>query len=160
MRKYTGIYIYIYIYMIDQFIYLSIYLSLWMLVLICFHCKLSFSKTNLFPKSPTLVWLFLVPTASVSFVEIIGFTLLYFKMAVMPLVLETKMTDVGKLISPGNLLSRKTKWLVFTTTSRTSILSRVFSARQRLSINTFIFQHSFSFQCDFQREHSHSLHFD
>ena len=33
--------------------------------------------------------------------DIIGFTLLYLKMAVMPLVPETKMTDVGKLISLG-----------------------------------------------------------
>ena len=36
-----------------------------------------------------------------------GFTLLYFKMAVMPLVPETKMVDVGKLISFSNLLVRK-----------------------------------------------------
>ena len=35
------------------------------------------------------------------------FTLLYFKMAVIPLVPETKMMDVGKLISLGNLLARK-----------------------------------------------------
>ena len=40
-------------------------------------------------------------------VERIGFTLLYFKMAVMPLVPETKMADAGKLISLGNLLVRK-----------------------------------------------------
>ena len=33
----------------------------------------------------------------------IGFTLLYFKMAVMPLVPETKMADVCKLISLRNL---------------------------------------------------------
>ena len=49
-------------------------------------------------------------------------------MAVMLLVLETKMADVGKLISLGNLLARKTTWLVLTTTSETSILSRVFGA--------------------------------
>ena len=36
--------------------------------------------------------------------EVIGFTFLYFKMAVIPLVPETKMMDVGKLISLGNLL--------------------------------------------------------
>ena len=36
-----------------------------------------------------------------------GFTLLYFKMAVIPLVPETKMVDVGKLISLRNLLVRK-----------------------------------------------------
>ena len=46
----------------------------------------------------------------------------------MPLVLETKMADVGKLISLGNLLAWKTTWLVLTTTSVTSILSRVFGA--------------------------------
>ena len=48
-------------------------------------------------------------------------------MAVMPLVSETKMADVGKLISLGNLLARKTMWLVYTTTPATSILSLVFS---------------------------------
>ena len=58
----------------------------------------------------------------------IEFTLLYFKMAVIPLVPETKMADVGKLISLGNLLVRKTTWLVLTTTSATSILSRVIGA--------------------------------
>ena len=46
----------------------------------------------------------------------------------MPLVPETKMADVGKLISLGNLLARKTTWLVLTTTSATSVLSRVFGA--------------------------------
>ena len=46
----------------------------------------------------------------------------------MPLVPETKMADVGKLISLGNLLARKTTWLVLTTTSATSILSCVFGA--------------------------------
>ena len=60
--------------------------------------------------------------------KLIGFTLLQFKMAVMPLVPKTKMADVGKLISLGNLLARKTTWLVLTTMSATSILSRVFGA--------------------------------
>ena len=60
--------------------------------------------------------------------ELMGFTLLYFKMVVMLLVPETKMADVGKLISLGNLLARKTTWLVLTTTSVTSILSHVFGA--------------------------------
>ena len=46
----------------------------------------------------------------------------------MPLVSETKMADVGKLISLGNLLARKTTWWVLTTTSATSILSHVFGA--------------------------------
>ena len=63
----------------------------------------------------------------------IGFTLLYFKMAIMPLVLETKMADVGKLISLRNLLATKTMWLVLTTTSATSILSRIFGAYSHLS---------------------------
>ena len=49
-------------------------------------------------------------------------------MAVMPLVPKTKMVDVGKLISLRNLLVRKTTWLVLTTTSTTSILSRDFGA--------------------------------
>ena len=49
-------------------------------------------------------------------------------MTVMPLVPETKMVDVSKRISLGNLLARKTTWLVLTTTSATSILSRVFGA--------------------------------
>ena len=49
-------------------------------------------------------------------------------MTIMPLVSETKMADIGKLISLGNLLARKTTWLVITTTSATSILSRVFGA--------------------------------
>ena len=39
--------------------------------------------------------------------EGIEFTLLYFKMAVIPLIPETKMAEVGKLISLGNLLVRK-----------------------------------------------------
>ena len=46
----------------------------------------------------------------------------------MPLVPETKMADVGKLFSLGNLLARKVTWLVLTTTSATLILSRAFGA--------------------------------
>ena len=86
----------------------------------------------------------------------IGFTLLYFKMAVMPLVPEIKMADIGKLISFGNLWARKTTWLVLTTTSATSILSHDFRAycMTKISIDTHIFQHSFSFHSNFQREHS------
>ena len=60
--------------------------------------------------------------------ECIGFTLLYFKMAMMPLVPETKMADISKLISLENLLVRKVTWLVLTTTSATLILSRAFGA--------------------------------
>ena len=40
-------------------------------------------------------------------------------MAVMPLVTETKMADVGRLISLGNLLVRKVILFVFTTMSAT-----------------------------------------
>ena len=60
--------------------------------------------------------------------KVIGFTLLYLKMAVMPLVPVTKNADVGKLVNLGNLLARKTTWLVLTTTPATSILTRVFGA--------------------------------
>ena len=49
-------------------------------------------------------------------------------MAVMPLVPETKVEDVGKLISLGNLLVKKVTWLVFTTTSATFILTSAFGA--------------------------------
>ena len=80
----------------------------------------------------------------------IGFTLLYFKMAVIPLVPETKMVDVGKLISLGNLLVWKISWFVLTTTSATLILSRAFGA-DRMTRIAYI--HS-----RFPR--THSLHFD
>ena len=49
-------------------------------------------------------------------------------MAVVPLVPKTKMADVGKLISLGNLLVRKVTWLMLTTTSTTLILSCDFGA--------------------------------
>ena len=49
-------------------------------------------------------------------------------MAVIPLVPETKMADVGKLISPGKILVRKVIWIVLTLTSTTLILSRAFGA--------------------------------
>ena len=49
-------------------------------------------------------------------------------MAVMPLVPEAKIVDVGKLISLGSLLVRKITWLVLTTMSATLILSREFGA--------------------------------
>ena len=68
-----------------------------------------------------------------SFLCIIGlcimhYTLLYFNLAVIPHVRETKMADVGKLISLGNLLVRNVTWFVLTTTSATLILSRDFRA--------------------------------
>ena len=68
----------------------------------------------------------------------IGFTLLYFKMAVMPPVPETKMVDVGKLISLRNLLVRKVTWVVLTTTSATLILFHAFGADCRTRI-TYIY---------------------
>ena len=92
-------------------------------------------------------------------------------MAVMPLVPETKTVDVGKLIRLRNLLARKTTWLVLTTTSATSILSRVFAAYCMTRIVykythlpsppflRFSFTWSFSFQCDFQRVNTHFLLF-
>ena len=61
-------------------------------------------------------------------VQIMGFTPLYFRMTVMPLVPETNMADVGNLISLGNQLARKTTWLVLTTTSASSIFCCVFGA--------------------------------
>ena len=47
-------------------------------------------------------------------------------MDVIPLVPETKMADVSILISLGNLLTRRTTWLVHKTMSVTSISSRIF----------------------------------
>ena len=63
-------------------------------------------------------------------------------MAVMPLVPETKMADVGKPISLENLLVRKVTWLALTTTSATLILSRDFGAdyMTRIAIYTLVFQ--------------------
>ena len=67
----------------------------------------------------------------------------------MPLVPETKIADVGKLISLGNLLARKTTCIVLTTTSATP-----------LSFPSSLTGSTHSFQCDLQREHSNSLHFN
>ena len=92
----------------------------------------------------------------------------------MPLVTETKMPDVSILISLRNLLARRTVWLVSKTTSATLISSRVFGAYfmtrilykyVNLPTITLFFTFSFTgpihfFQCDFQREHSHSLNFN
>ena len=49
-------------------------------------------------------------------------------MVVMPLVPETKMADVGKLTSLGNLVVRKVTWFVLTTTSATLIWPSAFGA--------------------------------
>ena len=87
----------------------------------------------------------------------IGFTLQYFKMAVMPLVPETKIADVGKLISLGKLLVRKVTWLVLTTTSATLILSRAFGAD---CMRKIAFQELILFHLKLQRKHTLSLHCD
>ena len=92
----------------------------------------------------------------------IGFTLLYFKMAVMPLVPETKMVDVSKLISLGNLLVRKVTWFVFTTTSATLIFFPAIletTAWQELPINTLVFQELILFHFNSQRQYT-LLHCD
>ena len=81
--------------------------------------------------------------------ETLGFTLLYFKMAVMPLVPQTEMADVAKLMSLGNLLARKTTWLVLTTTSATSILTCVFGASYMtwiVYLPTLILFHIFTYR--------------
>ena len=83
----------------------------------------------------------------------IGFTLLYFKMAVMSHVPETKMADVDKLISLRNLLVRKVPWLVLTIMSATLILSRAFGA-DCMTMIAYIYSRlprTHSFHCNFQR---------
>ena len=67
-------------------------------------------------------------------------------MAVIPLVPETKMVDVSKLISLENLLMRKVTWLVLTTMSAPLILSRAFGADHMTRI-AYIYSH-------FPRTHS------
>ena len=78
---------------------------------------------------------------------LIGFTLQYLEVAVMPLVPETKMADIAKLIDLRNLLAWRTTWLMLRNTSTTSILSRVFRAYSmtRILYKYFVFQHSSSF---------------
>ena len=68
-------------------------------------------------------WIYVVTS-----IDLLRFTLLYFQMAVMPHFPKTKMADVGKLISLGNLFVRKVTWLVLTTTSESLKLSRAFGA--------------------------------
>ena len=95
----------------------------------------------------------------------------------MPLFPETKMADVGKLISLGNLLIRKVTWFVLTTTPATLILSRDFGAdcitrvayiysrlsrTHSFSIWTYrdnTHTHSLSLHCDLQKQHALSLIF-
>ena len=89
----------------------------------------------------------------------------------MPLVPETKMADVGKLISLGNLLVWKVTWFVLTTTSATLILSRdfgadcmtriasIFSRLSRTHSFHFDSQRHFLLHCNLQRQLT-SFHFD
>ena len=82
-------------------------------------------------------------------------------MAVMPLVPKTKMADVGKLISLGNLLVRKVTWLVLTIMSATLILWRDFRVDYMTRI-AYIYSHlsrNHSFHFDSQRQHA-LLHYD
>ena len=76
-----------------------------------------------------------------------------------PLVSKTKMADISKLISLGNLLVRKVTWLVLTTTSATLILSCTFGAdcmTKIANIYTLVFQELSLLHCDFQTQ-AHSL---
>ena len=86
---------------------------------------------------------------------------MYFKMTMMPLVPETTMVDVVKLISLGNLLVRKVTWLVLTTTSVTLILSCAFGADCMTTIANINSRlpstHSLTLRLT---EMTHSLHFD
>ena len=100
-------------------------------------------------------------------VRLIGFTLLYFKMAVIPLVPETKMAGVGKVICLRNLLVRKVTWFVLTTTSAPLILSRAFGADHTTRIDyicpriprtlSLSLSLSLSLHCGLQRQHSLSF---
>ena len=79
-------------------------------------------------------------------------------MAVMPLVPETKMADVGKLISLGKLLVRKVTWLVLTTTSATLICPAHLEPTvwQGLPVYTLVFQALTLLHCDLQGQHTHT----
>ena len=75
----------------------------------------------------------------------------------MPLVPETKMADLGKLISLGKLLVRKVTWLVLTTTSATLIFfSRDFGAdcMTRIAYIYSRLSRTHSFHFDSQRQHA------
>ena len=76
-------------------------------------------------------------------------------MAVIPLVHERKMVDVGKLISLGNLLVRKVTWLVLITTFSTLMLSRTFGAdcMTRIAYIYSRLPRTHSLHFDFQRQH-------
>ena len=80
-------------------------------------------------------------------------------MAVIPLVSETKMVDVGNLISLGNLLDRKDAWIVLTTTSAPLILSCAFGADtwQGLPTYTLVFQELILSHSEIVHTHTHTL---
>ena len=76
-------------------------------------------------------------------------------MAVMPLVPETKMVEVGKLISLWNLLVRKVTWLVLTTTSATFCFVHLEpTVWQGLPIYILVFQELTLLHCDLQRQNT------
>ena len=76
------------------------------------------------------------------------------KMIVIPLVPETKMVDVSKLICLGNLLVRKVTGFVLITMSATLILSRAFG----LPIYTLAFQELILFHIFTYRDSTLSFH--
>ena len=75
------------------------------------------------------------------------------------LVLETKIADVGKLISLRNLLVRKAMCLVLTTTSTTLILTCTFGTNcmTRIAYIYSCLPRTHSFHFDLQSQHSLSL---
>ena len=76
----------------------------------------------------------------------------------MPLVPETKMAEASKLISLRNLLVRKVKWLVLTTTSATLILSHAFRAdcMTRIAHIYSRFPRTHCLHCDLETTHPFS----
>ena len=89
----------------------------------------------------------------------IWFTLLYFKVAMIPVVPETKIARVIKLISLENLLARKVRWLVLPTTPATLILSRTFGADCITRIANIYprLPRTHSLHFNLQRQHTHTL---
>ena len=91
----------------------------------------------------------------------IGFTLLYFKMAVIPLVPEKKkkMADIGKLISLGNQLVRKVTWFLLTTMSTTLIFVPCIWSRphDKDCLYILVFQELIILHFDLQRQNTLSL---
>ena len=86
-------------------------------------------------------------------------------MAVIQLVPETKMVDVGQLISLENLLIRKLTRFVLTTTSTSLILSCAFGADHMtriayiyiyIYIYSLVFQELILSHFDLQKQHTHT----